>query len=422
MTSDYFGKRILVAGKGISGAGATKALERAGATCAYYGDCDINEFAPELIVVSPGIKPNDPVFGYAEIGGTELIGELELGYRLSGGKDMIAVTGTNGKTTVTRMIAEILRSIGVKAVECGNIGVSYAGISLEQYDCAVVEASSFQLATTVNFKPRIAVITNISPDHLNYHGDMAAYVAAKMKIAANQGGDDSLILSADDIPLEYLNTLHPKTDPYYTSVHGKVRGAYIYNNRIYFCGECVCELDRLKAQGLHNCKNALSAVCAAKIYGADNSAIVDALSRFEPDAHRLTLVARHRGKNYYNDSKGTNIAASVAAAKCMVGSTCMIVGGSDKGYEYDLLFELIPPEVTRIAAVGETAEKICAAAKRQGFINIKSFSDLAEAFTWANDGDEENLLLSPASASFDAFSSYIQRGELFEKLVHSVAE
>ena len=419
---DCFGKRTLVVGSGVSGKGAMQALRRAKATCAYYGTCSLSEFAPELIVVSPGIKPSDPIFGYAAAGGTELIGELELGYRLSGGKDMIAVTGTNGKTTVTRMVAEILRSDGVRAVECGNIGVSYAGLDPNDYDCAVAEASSFQLATTRSFKPHIAVVTNISSDHLDYHGDIKAYCAAKLKIAANLSSNDFLILSADDIPLEYLSGLSTKGDVFYTSARGKVRGTYIYNERIYFCGECVCELDRLKVQGEHNCKNALNAICAAKLYGVQNSAVVDALSQFEPDAHRISLVATCGGKSYYNDSKGTNIAASIAAAKCMTGSTCMIVGGSDKGYEYDELFEQLPPMVVRIAAMGQTADKIRAAAKRQGFTNIESFNDLEHAFEWANGGDEENVLLSPASASFDAFSSYVQRGELFEKLVNAVAK
>ena len=201
-----------------------------------------------------------------------------------------------------------------------------------------------------------------------------------------------------------------------------MRGAYVLQDKIYWCGEYICDTDRVRMEGEHNLKNALSAVCAAKAMGVENAPIVDALTSFLPDAHRIELVAHKNGKNYYNDSKGTNISAALAAANAMCGSTCMLVGGSDKGYEYDDLFRRLPPNVVRVAAVGETAQKVKDAAARCGFAAVRAFSDFSEAFNWAADGEEENVLLSPASASFDMFSSYRERGEAFVRLVKNAGK
>lgn len=419
---DFAGKRVLVAGRGISGAGAFEALSGLGAICAYTDETNIASFGADLIVVSPGIETNQPVFAYAKENAIPLIGEIELGYLLCD-KPIIAITGTNGKTTVTRLIGDIFAAAGQKAAVCGNIGNSFSLAAYKGgYDVAVTEVSSFQLETVDKFRPRIAVITNISPDHLNRHKTMQAYCAAKRNIARNQTEEDFLILSQDDIPLYALENFAPKGKTLYTSVRGKLKGAYLFGGDIYYMSEKVCSADRVRLEGEHNMKNALAAVCAAKICGIDNAAVVSALTSFKPDAHRLKLVARINGKNYYNDSKGTNIMASVCAAECMCGDTCMIVGGSDKGYEYDELFSRLPETVVRVAAVGETADKVKAAADRCGRCTVETFNDFAEAFYWAKSGGEENVLLSPASASFDMFSSYGERGEAFERLVRDAAE
>ena len=423
MDKKFNNKKVLIAGKGISGQGAEAALKKFGAECKFTSDLNnLSEFGAELIVVSPGIPTDNPIFTYAEENNISIFGEIELGYILND-KHIIAVTGTNGKTTVTGLIGEILKREGYKTEVCGNIGKSFAETAaMSEYDYAVLEVSSFQLETVVDFKPHIAVITNISQDHLNRHKTMRAYCDAKLKIAANQTQDDFLILSQDDIPLYALENFAPRSQVFFTSVCEKVYGAYILGDRIWFDGECICKTDRVRLEGEHNLKNVLSAVCAAKLMGIRNECIVAALTEFSSDLHRLRLVARIRGKNYYNDSKGTNIMASVRAAECMSGSTCMIVGGSDKGYEYDELFKSLPDCVVRVAAVGATAEKIARAASRSRFGNIKEFDDFTKAFEWAAGGDEENVLLSPASASFDMFSSYAERGETFERLVKNAAE
>lgn len=417
---DFAGKKILIAGRGISGEGAYEALIASGAECAFSDDAEIPNFDPNLIVVSPGISVDRPIFGYAEGHNVPIIGEIELGYLLNDAP-IVAVTGTNGKTTVTRLIGRMLAEAGLRAAVCGNIGQSFAAVAKKGgYDYAVVECSSFQLETVSELRPRVAVITNISPDHLDRHKTMKAYCDAKLNIALHQQSADILILSQDDIPLYALEGFVPKGNTMYTSVRGRVYGTYVVGDKIYFMGEEICRTDRIKTEGEHNIKNALSAICAAKVLGVQDSAIVSALTKFDLDAHRLHLVARIGGKNYYDDSKGTNIMASVRAAECMVGDTCMIVGGSDKGYEYDLLFRLLPPVVVRVAAVGATARKVYDAAHRCGFSEIKTFGDFTEAFNWAADGDEENVLLSPASASFDMFGSYAERGEFFERLVKNV--
>ncbi len=423
MENEWKGKRILIAGQGVSGTGAFEALTHAGAVCAYYTDAQAAEaFAPHMTVVSPGIAEDKPVFAFAAEHNVPVIGELELG-ALFNTKPVVAVTGTNGKTTVTQLIGQMLQNAGRRAAVCGNVGVSFAQAAQSgDYDVAVVEVSSFQLLSVRTFRPHVAVITNISPDHLDRHRTMQNYCAAKRKIAQNQTEDDFLILSQDDIPLYALEHFMPRAQTLYTSVRGRLRGAYLLGDGIYYRSERICDIDRVRLEGEHNLKNVLSAVCAVKVLGVENAPIVQTLTTFTPDAHRLQLVARIRGKSYYNDSKGTNIAASIAAAQAMCGDTCMIVGGSDKGYAYDELFLRLPAAVTRVAAVGQTAQKVKEAGERCGFIAVQTFDDFQKAFVWAADGPEENVLLSPASASFDMFSSYAERGETFERLVRNAAE
>lgn len=422
--NEWKNKRVLIAGRGESGTGAYDALAKAGAICAYYDEDDkaAGEFAPDTVVVSPGIPEEAPVFALAERLGVPVLGEFELGARLND-KPVVAVTGTNGKTTVTKLIGQMLANAGMRVAVCGNVGESFARVaSCGGYDVAVTEVSSFQLLMADSFRPHVAVITNISPDHLDRHKTVQAYCAAKRRIAQCQTEEDFLILSQDDIPLYALEDFMPRAQTLYTSVRGKLRGAYVWENKIYWCGEYICDTDRVRMEGEHNLKNALGAVCAAKAMGVANAPVVDALTTFLPDAHRIELVAHKNGKNYYNDSKGTNISAALAAANSMCGSTCMLVGGSDKGYGFDELFQRLPPNVVRVAAIGETAQKVKEAALRCGFAAVRTFSDFTEAFRWAEDGEEENVLLSPASASFDMFSSYRERGEAFVRLVKNASK
>lgn len=414
---EFKDKRIVIAGRGISGQSAYEVLSAIGASCTFLDDG--LPPAAELLVLSPGISIFDPSLTEVKAKGIPIIGEIELGHVLCR-RPIVAVTGTNGKTTVVKMIGRILACAGLNAAVCGNVGVPFSRVAHEdEYDIAVVEVSSFQLESVRDFCPRVAVITNIAPDHLNRHKTMRAYIDAKLAIARKQTAEDTLVLSADDIPLYALENFSPCAQVRYTTVNGVCEGAYALGESVWYCGEEVCKVSEIRAENAHTLKNALSAICACKALGVENGAIVAGLSAFEQDAHRLHLSAEKGGKKFYNDSKGTNVSATLAAAACMKGHTCLIAGGSDKGETYDDLFAGLPPQIVRVAAMGQVADALCAAAARARFHNIKAFPDLSSAFAWAIGGEEENILLSPASASFDAYSSYIERGEAFERLVEA---
>lgn len=420
MQKNFIDANVLIMGGGVSGVGAKYALERRGAHCFLFDDSlysTIPKIPYDYIVVSPSITKQHYIFDFAAENNIPIISEIELGYIFNEGK-IVAVTGTNGKTTVTELITQILNNGGNNAVSCGNIGVSFALSAVQDgYDTAVVEVSSFQLENVTNFAPDVAIITNISPDHLDRHGSMENYGKLKLKISAYQNSNNYLVLSADDIPLWALEGFTTKAQVLFTSVKEKVRGAYLLGGNIYYFDELICPRDSLRLGGNHNVSNALCAICAAKLMGISTSAIVETLGTFEADAHRMKYVASVNSKAYYNDSKGTNIGATVCAAAAMPSSTCLILGGSDKGYEYDELFNKLPDSVKRVVAIGETANKITEAAKRQNFNNITCADSLLSAVEKAAEGDEECVLLSPASASFDMFKNYKDRGEQFEKIV-----
>ena len=413
--------KALILGKGVSGTGAARALSAAGAD---YVICDESDFDTQiggnydLIVVSPSVTLNHRVFGFAAAHGIEVISEIELGYRLCD-KPIVAVTGTNGKTTTTELIGKMLAARYSTAVT-GNIGRSFALDATDKYDVFAVEVSSFQLETVKDFRPNVAVITNITPDHLDRHGNINEYARLKLGIAKNQKADDYLVMSADDIPLGLLEGFSPDSNVVYTSVNGRVHGAYLSDGKIYWFNEYICPLNQIKMQGIHNAANALSAIAAAKLCGIETSEIVKVLGEFDTDAHRMKYVASVKGVAFYNDSKGTNIAAAKKAMKSMPSTFCLIAGGSDKGYEFDELFTERSENFIKTCAVGETAEKITAAAKRNGFVNIEVYNSLKEATFAAYRSGAENVLLSPGTASFDSFKNYAERGEEFERVVNEI--
>lgn len=423
MTKRFRDSYVLVAGDGVSGRGAKAALEARGSKCFLYDDKTYNAFPArpiDFIVVSPGLAKDHKVFAFAEEIGIPIIGEIELGFILNEGKPIVAVTGTNGKTTTTELIGAMLNKKG-KAAVCGNIGKSFAEVAVSHdYDYAAVEVSSFQLETIDKFEPNIACITNISSDHLDRHKTMEAYIAAKLRIAENQTKDDFLILSQDDIPLFALKNFSPRAEVLYTSARGSVRGCYLYDDKIWFLDEYICRRDRVRIAGPHNLANALTAVCAAKLMGVENADIVDVLTSFETDAHRMKEVGRFRGKTYYDDSKGTNIGATLKAAAAMPSPTCLILGGSDKGYEFDELFENLPKQIASVVAVGATADKILRAAYRCGFYEAERAESLYDAVVRAASSEAENVLLSPATASFDTFRNYAERGDEFIRIVKEI--
>lgn len=411
-------KSALVIGRGVSGTGASKALERKGVDVTVCDESDYTEKRSrnyDLVVVSPGVRQDhDAFFRF----GDKVIGELELGAMLCE-KPYVAVTGTNGKTTTVMLIGEMLKK-HERACVTGNVGRSFALDATENYSAYVCEVSSFQLETTRSFHPKISAITNISCDHLDRHGEFLTYAREKLKITRNQTESDYFILPYDDVPLEVLGGFSHKATVVYTAVGRKVNGAWSDDKRIYWFDEPVCERRRIRLRGVHNLKNVLIAVAAAKLWGISNADITDALSEFSPPDHRIKYVGSVRGVAFYNDSKGTNIGATKAAMQAMEMPFCLIAGGSDKGCEYDELFWQSPEDLKKVCCVGDTAQKIIAAACRNGFSAAVLCDKLSSAVTEAYHSGVDSVLFSPASASFDRYESYIERGEAFEKLFKEI--
>lgn len=411
-------KKVLIIGKGISGLGAARALRETGTDCVLCDEEDFDKvFSPEfdLIVVSPSVAKTHRVFPLAEAAGTEVISEIELGYRLCD-KPVIAVTGTNGKTTVVKLMGDIF-SRSRKTCVTGNVGSSFAADATENYDLFVTEVSSFQLENVRLFAPDIAVVTNITPDHLDRHNSFEEYARTKLKIAQSMGKDGWLVLSANDIPAKTLAGFSPQCNVVYTCVGGRVNGAYSLSDKFYWFDEFICQRNQMAMRGVHNEANALSAIAAAKIAGVENKDIIATLSEFHPDEHRVQYVDSIMGAAFYDDSKGTNIDACVKAMQTMPSSFCLIAGGSDKGYEFDDIFLKAPSNLKKVCALGETADKIVCAAKRNGFIKVIKCLTLTEAVIEAYHSDVDAVLLSPAAASFDMFENYAARGSAFIEIV-----
>lgn len=413
-------KTALVFGRGVSGRGAALALEKIGVEVVC---CDDEDYAQkcdreyDLVVVSPGVVKTHEVFDrYDE----KVIGELELGAMLCK-KPYIAVTGTNGKTTTVLLIGKMLEK-SERVCVTGNVGRSFAldAVAADDYSVYVCEASSFQLETVRSFHPVIGAITNIDCDHIDRHGDFFTYAREKLKIARKQESCDYFILPYDDVPLSVLADFSHKASVVYTAVGRKVKGAWSDKRYIYWHDEPVCELRRIRMRGIHNLKNALIALAVAKLWGVSDADITSALSEFSPPEHRMKYVGSVKGVSFYNDSKGTNIGATKAAMSAMELPFCLIAGGSDKGCEYDELFDPVNEKLKKLCCVGASAEKIISAAHRKGFYNTVLCDKLSSAMVEAYHSGADCVLFSPASASFDSYTSYKERGAAFEGLFEEI--
>ncbi len=408
MNNNFFGKRALIVGSGISGKGAAYALKQNGAIINFF-DGTYPE-RTDLIVISPGVKEEE-IFSYANQNAIPIIGEIELGYELDDAP-IVAITGTNGKTTTTMLTGKILTLSGFQTIVCGNIGTSYSKSALAPHERSVVEVSSFQLLSVKDFAPEIAVITNITPDHLDRHGSMENYISAKLNICRNQSAKDYVLTSREVRPL--LKNIGVKSQIVTLGSDLKCE-----NGVLSVFGKKIAHIEELKLREPHNVADALFASAAAVLQGATLSAVHEALISFEPAQHRLSFVGKVNGKNYYNDSKGTNIGAAIAAAKCMTGPTVLIAGGSDKGYEFDELFLELPKNIKYVIGMGEVQKKLSEAAERQHYKGFLLASDLKDAVEISKTLNVQNVLLSPAAASFDCYDGYDKRGEHFERLVRA---
>lgn len=418
--SIFFDKHILVAGNGISGFGAKESLLKMGATVSTF--CDGDQFFDkdyDMIVLSPSFEKNHFLYNVAKQKDIPIFGEYALGCMLND-KPLIAITGTNGKTTVTSMLSDIF-SISHKPIVCGNIGLSFSACAIQDnYDVAITEVSSFQLEQTPYFCPKIAVITNITPDHLIRHKTMEEYVKIKFSITAHQLQDDYLVLPYDD-ELYDLSMLKTNAKTIYVSAKQKVDGAYLENDNFYFCGEKICsQKDIPLLSTYHNQVNTLFAIAVSKVYGISNNDIVSALTKYKLPDHRIQLVSSINGVKFYNDSKSTNIDSTLKALKTMKGSTVLILGGSKKGLDYSELFKNLN-NVVKVCAIGEVADNLIECAYSNSFFEIEKFDCLENAVVNGFLLSPDNVLLSPATASFGEFSSYKERGEKFCEIVERIA-
>ena len=381
-------------------------------------DCPIEEFA--LGVVSPAIANDHPLIVAAQKAGVKLISELELGIRnLKGIK--VVVTGTNGKTTVCDMIDKALKLSGISCRTMGNIGYPVSQVALDgtEYAVNIIEASSFQLEHTYTLRPDYAVLTNIAPDHMDRYPDFAGYFAAKKRVFRLQTASDVAVLNYDQPAIRELGK-HLASEVVWVSAAEAVGDCYIKNNAFYLRGEQLVSVKESKLRGEFNRFNMVTAITVAARLGATKEALKKFVREYRPLPHRIEYVGVFRGKRCFNDSKGTNVSATLAALDAMEGSTALIMGGSDKKEDYCEFFLDVPEKLKFVAVTGANAEKIYGSALKVGFNDIVIVKDLQAAIIRAAESAADIVLFSPASASFDRYTGYKERGERFKNLVSAL--
>ena len=387
-------------------------------------DCNWLDGVCEL-VMSPGVPTKIPFVEKAKELGISVIGEIEFAYRYCKG-NIIAITGTNGKTTTTTLTGEILKNAGYNTHVVGNIGNVFIKQTelINEGDAVVAEISSYQLETIDKFKPVIASVLNVTPDHLSRHGSMEAYTQAKFDCFKNMDNAYA-VLNADNAIT--ANASVGTNKPYYFSIQKALdEGAWLENGDLVLCidgvKEHICKASELKILGSHNIENALAASLLARLYGANIEAIRDTLINFYGVEHRIEYSGEVNGIKFYNDSKGTNCDSTIKAIDAMPSKTALILGGYDKGGTFDELFECIDDRIKAITVIGETADLIIKTAEKFGYKNIircQTFEEsIRKAFIECESGD--NVLLSPACASWDMFDNFEQRGEIFKDIAKQI--
>lgn len=378
----------------------------------------------DALVLSPGIPIDHPTAVAFKRSGKAVVGETELAARYLR-CPVVAVTGTNGKTTTVSMLEKILSEGGYKAQACGNIGspmIKYT--ELKEDEVAVAEISSFQMETLNSLCPHVGVVLNVTEDHLNRHYNMENYIFLKSKLLKNSTESEYAVLNFDD---GIVRGFAEKTKAriLYFSVRERVYGAYLENGSLYFCGEKIMPASDLLTDGLHNVQNALAAIAAAKVMGVSTENIARSLSSFKGIRHRIEPVGEADGVKYVDDSKGTNVDATIKAVGCMKEETVLLLGGKDKGYDYDKLFvKLRSSSVVHAVLYGENRFRLFESALRCGFDRMTLCVGFEFAVRLARMIAErgQTVLLSPASASFDEFASYEERGDRFVAIVRSFEE
>jgi UDP-N-acetylmuramoylalanine--D-glutamate ligase len=450
---DLANKRVLVVGLGKSGVASALFLQARGARVTVSDAKPQDQLGQEipvlldhgiavetgghgertfrgqdLIVVSPGVPVDSPPLVQARALGESVIGEIELASRFLP-KKIVAITGSNGKTTTTTLAGEIVAADGFPVAVGGNIGTP--AISLVERATAdtvvVLEVSSFQLETIETFRAQVAVVLNITPDHLDRHRTFAAYTDAKARIFENQQADDLAVLNADDPTCAGLAG-RTRAQVFWFSRKNEVKqGAYLRDGRVLFRDGSdkgqreIMLVSEIPLKGAHNVENTLAAICVGALMGCEAGRIRKAVQDFKAVEHRLEYVATIRGVEYYNDSKATNVDATIKALESFPANIHLILGGKDKDSDYTLLNDLLRRRVKRVYTIGAAAEKIESQVKPAAEIDqsVTLETALKRAAATAEAGDV--VLLAPACASFDQFKNYEHRGRVFKEVVRALA-
>lgn len=448
---------VIVAGTGKSGISATKLLVNHGVKVYLFdenkdrdieaikektGDSELVQIelgelgedalsSSQLMVISPGIPVDAPFTDVVRNAGIPIWSEIELAYHYGKGK-IAAITGTNGKTTTTALVGEIVKAHNAKTIVVGNIGIPYTELcdTTDDDSDTVAEISSFQLETVIDFHPNVSAILNLTPDHLNRHYTFENYGNVKFSITKNQTMDDVTVLNYDD---EHTRAMGEKAKEhchvvYFSRLEKPAGGVYLEDGDIILeDGDKkinVLAIKDLKLMGAHNVENVLAAVGISYYMGVPVDVIRDVATSFKAVAHRIEYVDTVDGVAYYNDSKGTNPDAAIKGIQAMVAPTFLIGGGYDKGSEYDEWIEAFDGKVKWLVLIGQTAQKIADCAKRHGFNSIIFEENLQDAVAYCHENavDGDAVLLSPACASWGQFDNYEQRGDMFKEYVRSYKE
>ncbi len=450
---DYRGKRVLIVGMARSGIAAARLLLRHEAVVAVNDskkEADLGEdirtleglplekhfgepagpllAGRDVLVISPGIPIDTDFVQEAKKKGLYVTGELEVASQLSAGT-LVAVTGTNGKTTTVSLLGEIFRNAGRKTHVVGNIGYpfSLAAMEARRDDMIVCEVSSFQMETADSFHPRVALITNLTEDHLNRHGTMEVYGAMKMRMFARQTAGDFAVFNADNPGLKGMSAQVHSRVLTFSRIREVKNGAFVRDGNVIWKldgqEKVICSANEIRIPGPHNLENALGAVCCAGALGIPAPVIRHSLRTFQGVEHRIEYVRELDGITYYNDSKGTNVDSTLKAVDTMTVPTVIILGGYDKHTSFDPLSRrmLERQEIIREAVlIGDTAPQIEESLRRTGFEHIRHAGSMQEAVEVSRSlaGPGWNVLLSPACASFDMFKDYEERGRVFKEIVN----
>jgi len=386
-------------------------------------------FDADIVVVSPGVPQNSPVVQNALAKGLEVVSEIEAASWYCKGK-VIAITGTNGKTTTTTLIGEMFKDAGYKTFVCGNIGIAFSDIveETDERSIVVLETSSFQLDNIKKFKPFIAILLNVTPDHLDRYESFEKYLESKMRIAENQNESDYFVFNYDDeLVRNSSKSVNSNRSAFSLSETVKSEtkeGAYLNNLDLvyyYYMGEeNVIDTQKLIIKGEHNVYNAMASVISAKIFGIEKEYIKKTLENFKGVEHRLEFVRELKGVKYYNDSKATNVNSVWYALKGFNEPLVLILGGKDKGNDYTQIEKEVKQHVKHIIAIGDSKQKVYDHFK--DILPVTVAADMGDAVLKASQNAAENevVLLSPACASFDMFDNYEHRGKVFKEIVNAL--